>query len=76
MKYKDCLELAIKRNRELTCDDLGEDGVYIFHRDGSVLEIRNAIFEKVDEYFMVFAEHFQPMVFHEEDLIECSVMEI
>ena len=66
INVKKAYEVAEQLDKQLT----GYDLIYtamIHHDDGSFHVVTNALVYKWEQYYLVFAEHARPDVYHEED---------
>ena len=72
---KRALEVAQQLNKYMTCYDFPYF-VIVYHDDGTFHIMRSALAYEWDEYYLVFAEHAQPQVFHKEESTVFQLKEV
>lgn len=65
---KSIRKYMLDRNEALNASDFSSlDWAYVLNEDGSSNLIRSAIIEKYEDYYIVFAEHGSPDIYHKDE---------
>lgn len=75
MTYQDVSNRAKETDKKLLATDFSpSEWVYIVESEGceSTMIIRSALVEKLENYFIIYREHGQPIILHQDEALVFS----